>query len=180
MREIPYRHPSFVAACVLLLALLVSAAAYFGSPDRVRRTFFFPRLTGRPPAQKVRYAGEERLVPARRGMEARVAGLVEELLLGPEDPDNMALAGPGTRLLGVAAAGSTVYVSLTAGLLGEGSVVPPEVQVQAIADTIYFNFPAVRKAFVFIDGQAPDFSRTTGNPAYDFSAGVPRSELVGQ
>jgi hypothetical protein len=153
-------------------------AAYFASPDRVRQTFFFPRLTGRPPAQKVRYAGEERLVPARHGLEARVAAVVDELLLGPEDPDNLPLAGKGTRLLGVVAAGGTVYVNLTSGLLSEGAAVPPEVQVQAIADTIYFNFPAVRKAYVFVDGQAPDFSGTTGDPAYDFRSGVPRTYLV--
>lgn len=178
MREIPRRQPAPAAAVVLLLAAVVSIVGHLAAVNRVRRTLFFPRMAGRPPAQRVRYSGEERRVPARRGLEARVAGLVEEILLGPEDPASRPLVSPGTRLLSVVAGGGTVYVSLTSGLLNEGSVVPPERQVQAIADTIYFNFPAVRKAFVLLDGQAPDFSRAAGDPAYDFRSGVPRSRVV--
>lgn len=178
MKAISHRHPAFIAAAVLLLALGIAVAAHFGSLTRVRRTLFFPRLAGRPPAQKVRYAGEERRVPVRRGLEARVAGLVEEILLGPADPRNRVLVAAGTHLLSVSAQGGTVYVSLSAGLLNEGSVVPPELQVQVVADTIYYNFPSVRRTHVLIDGQPPDFSRTAGNPAYDFRAGVPRSQLL--
>ncbi len=180
MREIPLRHPALAPAAALLLALLVTVAAHLGSVNRVRRTLFFPRLTGRPPAQKVRYAGEERRMPVRHGLEARVAGLVEEVLLGPENPANLPLVSPGTRLLAVVASGGTVFVSLTAGLLNEGAVVPPEKQVQAIADTIYFNFPSVRRTYVLVDGQVPDFSRVAGSEAYDYRAGVPRAHLVQQ
>jgi hypothetical protein len=179
VREILHRHPAVAAAAAaLLLGLVVALVSHFGTANRVRRTLFFPRLAGQPPAQTVRYAGEERRVPVRRGLEARVAGVVEEILLGPEDPRNRALVSPGTYLLSVAAADGTVYVSLSAGLLNEGSVVPPEKQVQAVADTIYYNFPSVRLAHVLIDGQPPDFSRAAGDRAYDFRAGVPRSRLL--
>lgn len=178
MREIPYRHPALIVAAVLLVALAIAGVAHLGAVNRVRRTLFFPRLTGRPPAQTVVYAGEERRVPLRRGLEARITGLVEEILLGPEDPRNRPLVGPGTYLLSVTASEGTVYVNLSAGLLEEGSVVPPEKQVQAIADTIYYNFPSVRSAYVLIDGQPPDFSRSAGDRAYDFRAGVARSRLL--
>jgi len=178
VREIPVRHPALAAAAVLVLALLVSVFAHLGAANRVRRTLFFPRMAGRPSVQRVRYAGEERRVPVRHGVEARIAGLVEEILLGPEDPANLPLVSPGTRVLSVAAGGGTAYVSLTSAILNEGFVVPPERQIQAIADTIYFNFPAVRRAFVLVDGQAPDFSRATADPAYDFRSGVPRSRLL--
>jgi hypothetical protein len=178
VRQTLHRHPAAIAAAVLLVALAVAVGAYLGSVNRVRRTLFFPRLTGRPPAQQVRFAGEERRVPVRRGLEAAVTGLVEEILLGPGDPMSLALVSPGTYLLSVASDDGVVYVSLSAGLLNEGSVVPPEKQVQAIADTIYYNFPAVRLAHVLVDGQAPDFSKAAGDPQYDFRSGVRRSRLL--
>lgn len=171
-------NPALAASAVLLLALAAAAAAHLAAVNHVRRTLFFPRLTGRPPVQKVRYAGEDRRVPARSELEARIGGLVEEILLGPADPRNRALVGPGTRLLSVAAADATAYVNLSGELLGEGSIVPPQVQVQVLADTIYYNFPNVRRVHVLIDGQQPDFSRGAGDPAYDFRAGVPRSHLL--
>jgi hypothetical protein len=178
VKQVPYAHPSLVAAAVLSAALAISVVSLLLAVNRAPRTLFFPRLIGRPPAQKVRFAGEERRIPVRSGLEARVAGLVREILLGPEDHDNLPLAGPGTRLLSVVAAGSTVYIGLTAGVLNEGVVVPPEKQVQAIADTVYFNFPGIKWTVILVDGQPPDFSGPAGDRAYDFRAGVPRSRLL--
>ncbi len=178
MKKFNPPHPALLAAAVLLLAFAVALAAHLGTTNRVRRTLFFPRLDGRPPAQKVRYVGEDRRVPARHGLEARVAVLVEEILLGPADPRSLALVGAGTRLLSVSAADAAVYVGLSGELLNERSIVPPHVQVQVLADTIYYNFPGVRRAYVLVDGQQPDFSRAAGDPAYDFRAGVPRSRLL--
>jgi hypothetical protein len=49
---------------------------------------------------------------------------------------------------------------------------PLELQLQALGNTILFNFPFLKKVYVFIEGQIPDFSTAYGETSYNFAEGV--------
>ena len=179
MRNSPNRLTTAVGA-TLAVCVLISIGFFFTvGNNRAYRTLFFPSADRVSPGLAVSIAGEKRRVPAHRNLQDNAGQLVQELILGPSDPTLRPLLGPGTRLIAVVAAGRDVYVNLTADLLLSSGPLPAEAQIQAIASNLAYNFPRVRRIYVLIDGQTPDFSPMTGDPRYDFSHGVsPRTELV--
>ena len=177
MKSSPARLPTVIGA-ILLVSMCVSMVLFFAvGNNRAYRTLFFPSADRE--ASVIGLAGERRRVPAHRMLQDNVDQLVQELILGPSDPALRPLLGPGTRLIAVVAAGRDLYVNLTADLVLSPGSLPPEEQIQALASNLEYNFPRIRRTYVLIDGQPPDFSPMTGDPRYDFRQGVsPHTQLV--
>ena len=162
------------SAAALLAALVISgvASTVFGAG---RRTLFFPMVTGWGADRAVWLSAETRRVPTHGSLEANVRQLLEEVELGPAEPEHERLLGGGTRVAAVIVRRGTAYVDLTREILDADAVLAAERQIQALATAVQFNFPRVRRTFVLIDGRLPDFSRSTGDQAFDFRSGVPPS-----
>jgi len=147
----PERLLRLVPAGLLAVCLLVSLAVYFGGDPWARRVFFFPKTGGE------RILGEERRLPARRGLEANVELYLAEAVLGPAKPLLRRVVARDTRLLSVVAHQHTVYASFSRQIITpeEGSGLTLEQALQVLANGVYFNFPRVRRLYFLVEGQLP-------------------------
>ncbi len=147
--------PDLILGGSFLLVLLLSLVLYALSRDPLaRRTIFFPGTDSHL------LSGEERLLPLRRGLEANVQLLVDEIILGPSQSEHRRLLPRKTQVLSLILRRGTLYLSLSHDILfpdeeGFGSV---KDAVQAVGSTIRFNFPGLRRIYIFIDGQLPRFA----------------------
>jgi hypothetical protein len=144
-----------LAGGVFLLAFVFSLGIYLLAGERfVRRTLFFPG----PDSHLL--AGEERLLPLRRDREANILLLVEEIVLGPARPDHRRVLPRRTQVISLLLRHGTVYLNFSREALFPEEEVQSSVQerLQAVANTIRFNFPAVRRLQIAIEGQEPRFA----------------------
>jgi hypothetical protein len=165
-----------VGGAFVLFSLLVSLALYFGTADRlVRRTLFFPERPGVEARGQVTVVSEIRRLHARRGLQPKTEQIVEELILGPARAGSLPAVPPGTKLHGVVVSRRVAYVNLSPDVLAPAEIglpLEPERRVQAIAHTLYFNFPRLRRVYVLIEGETPDWSLVKADSSLDFTNGV--------
>lgn len=146
----------------------------------MKRTFFFPESTfgrsysGRRAEIAARLFGETRRLPRRKGTEANIRLLVEDMILGPVDPMHVRLLPSKTTLLGLIWRKRAVYLNFSVGILSpdKNNELSLPLILQGITNTIIFNFPSVRRVFVFIEGEIPDFAGFEGPGSKDYSDGL--------
>lgn len=139
--------PRSVAVIALASLVAVAAASNLGMGTRRAYTLWYP---------KARAAGigtELRLIRTAGGVEAELKSLIEELILGPIDPDlsPLTLAGAGVRSLFVR--GRVIYVDFSSDVLFgrrhsngvyERPLVAPSRFFELTEMTIKRNFPSYR------------------------------------
>ena len=125
------------------------------------RTLFFPLSTrmGLPDSASLR--GETRSLPNKKNIEEDVQLLVEDLVLGPLLPENAPFLPPATRIESVVYDRGKLYINISRDFVEENPEwVSIEDQLQAVANTVLFNFPRIKNLFLFIDGQIPVFEKS--------------------
>ena len=152
--EMRLRGRAAVAGGVLAATLLLSLGFFFLLGNRsVVRVLFFPSDTG------TRLVAEQRFVPRTRGLEAQVTSLVDDVLLGPMNPDAVRLFPRGVTVNAVLIQGRTAFLDLSQRLLFEDPEIPlhGKPALNALERSIRFNFPRIREIVISIDGQRPRF-----------------------
>ncbi len=154
--------PHFILGGAFLLCFLLSLLLYFVAREQLaRRTLFFPSLGSSL------LSGEERLLPLRSGQEANLRLLVEEVILGPAQSAHLRVLPRRTRLDSLILRHGSMHLSLSREALfsdGEG-LESIQDAIQAVGDTVWFNFPRLRHVYIYIDGQVPRFARGGGEAA---------------
>ena len=136
---------------LFVFLLILSLTLYFVARPWSARVLFFPEeSTGK-------LVGERRFLPHRRGLPSQVELYVQELILGPSDPLLTRIVPREVRLRSVIARNGAVYVSLSREIIEPQPEVPLsfDESLQTIANGVLYNFPAVRKLFLLVEGQIP-------------------------
>ena len=131
--------------------LILSLTLYFVTKPWHPRVLFFPEQT------TGKLAGERRFLPPRRGLRSQIELYVQELILGPSDPLLTRIVSRDVHLLSVIARDGKVYVSLSREIIQTrpDSPLTFDQTLQAIANGVLFNFPAVRELHLLVAGQIP-------------------------
>ena len=143
--------PLIVAVGLFFLVLAASLALFELGGHWKRRVLFFPGLEG------LKLSGEARFLPPRSRLEERISQLAEEAVLGPMDPMLRRYLPRETSIQSVVVRQGVAYVSVSWHVL-KGT---PEYHgttfdaLQALADTILYNFHRIRKLYLLVDGQIP-------------------------
>ena len=167
--------PSARVALVLFSLLTLSFILFiFFGRENARQTLFFPAKSSIDNYADFKFAGETRILPLRRTTEGNIRLLVEDVILGAANPKNNQLISRHVQLLSVISSRGVVYVNLSANILDEdpGILLPLELQLQGLANSILFNFPSLRKLYILVGGQVPDFGAFYRKGEYDFSKGA--------
>ena len=100
---------------------------------------------------------EVRYVPYRSRTSAAVRMLVEETILGPADHRTHRLLPREAEVISAHVAGEVIYVNLSHHAWLAATPVPSTgaERIQALHDTIRFNFPRLREVRILIEGQEP-------------------------
>jgi len=143
--------PLFVSAGLLVLILAASLALFEVGGHWKRRVLFFPGVEG------VKLSGEARFLPRRNHLEARVSQLAEEAVLGPMSPILRRYLPRETAVQSVVVRQGVAYVSVSWHVLRgtkeyHGTTYDA---LQALANTILYNFHRIRKLYLLVDGQIP-------------------------
>lgn len=142
----------YILGGAFLLSLLLSLLFYFVAREPLaRRTLFFPSMTG------PLLSGEDRLLPVRQGQEANLRLLVDELILGPARSSHLRVLPRRTRVESLLLRRGSLYLNLSREALFQEEDGMREVTdaLQAVGNTIWYNFPRLRHVHIFIDGQVP-------------------------
>jgi len=149
-----YRSSAIIIAFIFILITCLSAVQYFYCKDKLeRRVLFFPTVSS------ARLAGEERLVPLKKGEDA-VRILLAEIILGPVLPNHIRILPKKTRVTSLLWRKDSVYVNFSNHILntdGEINYSYEEI-LFAAGNSILFNFPRIKHLYIFIDGQIPRIS----------------------
>ena len=146
-----FRFSAIITAFIFLLVVCLSAVHYFYCRDKLeRRVLFFPTLSG------TKLVGEERLVPLKKG-EAALQVLLDEIILGPVLPNHVRILPKETRVTSLLWRKDSIYVNFSNHILFTDTETnyPCEDILQAVGNSILFNFPSTEHLYIFIDGQIP-------------------------
>lgn len=148
-----------VAAVAWLVVLGYSALMVHPAVSgRERRVLFFPEV----PHQGTEHTAvvlrdEVRYVPYRSRADAALRMLVEETILGPADHRTHRLLPREVEIISTHVTGEVAYVNLSHHAWLAATPVPStgDERIQALHDTIRFNFPRLRDVRILIEGQEP-------------------------
>jgi hypothetical protein len=166
---------------ILIVTLLFSISLYLLAGDRnVKRAFFFPEIGAPNRALESKVSGEGRVIPSQKTAVENIRLVIEEVILGPINHSHGRLVSQKVKLLSLVLSRGVLYLNLSGIMLEKDPQVllPVETQIQAMVNTLLFNFPFLKKVYVFIDGQIPDFSFEHGQEAYNFADGVSYSPVI--
>jgi len=173
--RLPYRSPAFIVGSILLLLFILSFSIYLLRADKqTKRTFFFPEKSLKNKTDTLKLSGENRFLPIRNSMADDIRLLVEDIILGPTLYTHERLVAKDTRLISLLLNQGILYLNFSSALLEPNAQVafPLAFQIQALGNTVLFNFPGLTKVYVFIEGQIPDFRFLYGDKLYSYSDGV--------
>ena len=108
---------------------------------------------------ETRLVGETRYLPRRTGRIEPLRLLVDEVILGPRLRDHRAVLPRSTEVRFLTLGGDTLYLDLSAAALLDqsGAELQGADRLQALASTLLFNTPWLRRVWLFVDGQIPDY-----------------------
>lgn len=139
--------PRGVAIIALASLVAVAAASNLGMGPRRAFTLWYPK------ARAVGIGTELRLIRTGGGVEAELKSLVEELILGPMDPDLSPLAPASAGVRSVFVRGRVMYVDFSSEVffgrrysngIFERPLVAPSRFLELTEMTIMRNFPSYR------------------------------------
>ncbi|MBN1835868.1 MAG: GerMN domain-containing protein [Spirochaetales bacterium] len=143
--------PLLISSGLFALILATAAALFILGGRWEQRVLFFPGL------DTVELSGESRFLPRRQSLEGRVRLLAEEVVLGPSSPALRRYVPRETEIQSVIVRQGVAYVSVSRHLLQgtdhyRGTTGDA---LQALANTILYNVPRLRKLYLLVDGQLP-------------------------
>lgn len=142
----------WIAPAALAVALSVSFLTMIVGDRPVSRVLFFGGADGD-------LVGETRYLPRRAGRIESLRLLVDEVILGPRAREHASALPRSTEVRGLTLGSDTLYLDLSAAaLLDEsGAELQGVDRLQALASTLLFNTPWLRRVWLFVDGQVPDY-----------------------
>ncbi len=156
---------SFIFAGLLVVIFLASVFLFAFSENWVRRVLFFPHV------KSTKVIGEERFLPDMGSENANVLLLVNEIVSGPYKYGNLPVIPVGTKVISAMLHDDILYVNFSAGIFNIDKLVliSPRQMLQAFADSILYNFPGVKKVFVFVEGRpVSDYSEMNRRHFYAY------------
>ena len=153
--------PLLITTGLFLVILGVSALLFVVGANWKRRVLFFPDL------ESGQLAGETRFLPRRAALEERIRLLAEEAVLGPSLPMLRRYMPKEVEVQSVMVRQGVAYVSVSRHLLQgtEQYRGTAEEALQALANTILYNFHRLRRLYLLVDGQLP---RGAGEEGFRF------------
>ncbi len=132
-----------VLACLLAASLVVFAL----TPQWARRVIFFPQVnTGK-------FVAEVRYLPEGGSAIGDIRFLLEDILLGPSNFGNDTVFPSATRLDSAMLEKNTLYIGFSTEIYRTRTgLFRPRERLQAVADSLYFNFPWLENVHFFIGG----------------------------
>ena len=151
------RSPTLFIVGLFVLCLVVSLVWYFiAGADSVKRTLFFPKATRMGLPEDAFFLGEIRFLPRMGEVEADVRLLVEDLVLGPVQPDHAPFLPASLEVDSVVFDKGELYIGLSKNFIDENPEwITMDEQLQGIANTVLYNFPRTKQLHLLIDGQIP-------------------------
>ena len=136
----------------------MSVLLFLGREPPVAHVLFFAG-PGDDLVAETRLVGETRYLPRRTGRPERLRLLVDEVILGPRAREHGSVLPRSTEVRFLTLGGDTLYLDLSAAaLLDEsGAELQGADRLQALASTLLFNTPWLRRVWLFVDGQIPDY-----------------------
>ena len=155
---------TIISGALFIFVLALSLTMYFVFNDlKRRRVLFFPEL------KSLKLSGEVRYLPKRDDMESEIELLLKELILGPSREDHLMLVSRNVKLLSTIAKKREVFVNFSSDIIFEVTEnrLGLNETFSAIADSIIFNFPSIKRVYFFIEGQIPKGSEYVNGLGYD-------------
>ena len=154
--------PLLISSGLFALILAAAVVLFVLGGRWKQRVLFFPGL------DTAKLSGESRFLPRRSSLEGRVRLLAEEVVLGPSAPTLRRYLPRELEIQSVIVRQGVAYVSVSRHLLQgtEHYRGTAEDALQALANTILYNAPRIRKLYLLVDGQLP---RGMGEQGFDFS-----------
>ena len=155
----------FIFAGLLAVVFLVSVFLFAFSENWERRVLFFPHV------KSTKVTGEERFLPDMGSENANVLLLVNEIVSGPYKYGNLPVIPVGTKVISAMMRDGILYVNFSDGIfqIDKLVLISPRQMLQAFADSIIYNFPGVKKVFVFIEGRpVSDYSELNRRHFYTY------------
>ena len=142
----------WIALAALAVTFTVSCLAVILGERPVSRVLFFGGVDGD-------LVGETRYLPRRAGRIEPLRLLVDEVILGPRAREHGSVLPRSTEVRFLTLGSDTLYLDLSAAaLLDEsGAELQGADRLQALASTLLFNTPWLRRVWLFVDGQIPDY-----------------------
>lgn len=141
------------AGAILVGVMILSCVLYFANETRwTRRVLFFPVFG------TIDLDGEERFFPRQDTLEADIELTVQELILGPKEPEHIRVLPSDVRIDSIMYRDGTLYCNLSKEMLTNDTASPYNLEemVQAVGNSILFNFPRLKHVHLFVNGQIPD------------------------
>lgn len=163
------RKSTLILGIIFLFVFTLSLVLYLVSPDRkARRTLFYPKLFTH------KLSGETHFLPLKQDKEKNIEALVEELILGPLDPEHRRALPRKVKLDSLLLREGNLYLNFSKELLSLDSEAPLSLEemLMAVTNTLIFNFPNLKQVHCFINGQILRISGSSEEGFYDFSKGI--------
>lgn len=139
---------------MIVLTFTASALLLFLDDERpVARVLFFGNTDGRG------LSGEVRYLPRRAEHRDQLRLLVDELILGSQSREYFDPLHISTEVRSLMLNGDTLYLDLsaTALLADPDHGMQGTQRLHAIASTLKFNFRWIRRLYLFVDSQEPNY-----------------------
>ena len=148
----------WIALGGLAVTFEVSVLLFVGREPPVAHVLFFAG-PGDDLIGETRLVGETRYLPRRTGRIEPLRLLVDEVILGPRLRDHRAVLPRSTEVRFLTLGGDTLFLDLSAAALLDqsGAELQGADRLQALASTLLFNTPWLRRVWLFVDGQIPDY-----------------------
>ncbi len=142
----------------MAVTFAISILLFVGREPPVAHVLFFAG-PGDDLVAETRLVGETRYLPRRTGRPERLRLLVDEVILGPRAREHGSVLPRSTEVRFLTLGSDTLYLDLSAAaLLDEsGAELQGADRLQALASTLLFNTPWLRRVWLFVDGQIPDY-----------------------
>jgi hypothetical protein len=135
---------AFLALCIILSLLF-----FIFTSQWTKRVLFFPEVSSK------KFEAEVRYLPEANSNAGNIRILLEDLLLGPSNFGYSSVLPTKSSLHSVMFEDGVLYVGFSKSIYQlDNNLFGPREMLQAIANSLYFNFPWLKKIYFFIDGKA--------------------------
>ena len=138
----------YIFGGLFVVILLTSIFLYAFSENWIKRVLFFPHVNS------TKVIGEERFLPDLGKQKDNILLLVDEIMAGPYKYGNLPVIPETTKLKSAIIHNDILYVNFSKEIFNIDKLVliTPKDMLQTFANSVLYNFPSVRKVFVFIEG----------------------------
>jgi len=155
----------YIFGGLFVIVLITSIFLFAFSENWVKRVLFFPHVNS------TKVIGEERFLPDLGNEKDNLLLLVDEILAGPYKYDNLPVIPENTRLKSAIIHNNILYVNFSKEIFNIDKLVliTPKDMLQAFANGVLYNFPGIKKVYIFIEGMpVSDYSELNKRHFYKY------------